>query len=68
MRLPVLRVERHDAVGEEIRAVTIAAVEVVARRAGRDVDDAARLVDGELAPVVDAAAGLERGIRPGVGA
>ena len=36
------RVERDDAVGEEIRAVSIGAVEVVGRRTGHEVDDAAR--------------------------
>ena len=43
-----LRVERDHAVGIEVRAMTVAAVEVVARRPGRDEDDAACLVDGEL--------------------
>src|SRR4030095_4049305 len=55
-----LRVEREDTVRIEIRAVTVAAVEVVARGSGRDIDDASRFVYRQLAPVVHAASGGER--------
>ena len=65
-RLPVLRVERDEAVAEQVGALPVAAVEVVLRAAGRDVDDAALLVDRLLAPVVGAADGLPRVRRPGV--
>ena len=48
-------VEREDAVGEQVLAVPVGAPEVRGRRSGRDVDDAASLVDGHLTPVVRAA-------------
>ena len=54
------RVERDQAVAEQIGALAVAAVEVVLRAAGRDVDDAALRVDRLLAPVVGAADGLPR--------
>ena len=60
------RVERQQAVGEEIRAVPIRAVEIVGRRSGRDVDDAALLVDRHRAPVVRAAGVLVGVLRPGL--
>jgi hypothetical protein len=43
--LPRARVECQQAVGEEILAVAIRAIEIVRSRPGRDVDDAARVVD-----------------------
>jgi hypothetical protein len=43
--LAAARIEREQAVAEQIRTVTIAAVEVVARRAGRYIDDAELGVD-----------------------
>ena len=58
------RVEREQAIGEEVRAVPIGAVEVVRRRAGRDVDDAPVLVDRHLTPVVRAADVLVGVFRP----
>ena len=61
-----LRVEREQAVGEEVLADPIRAVEVVVRRAGRHVDDAALFVDRKRAPVVGAADVLVRLLRPGV--
>ena len=59
-------VERHEAVREEIVAGTIAAVEVEASGAERDERDAALLVDGDLAPVVNATRLLVRTFGPGV--
>ena len=47
-----------------VLAVAVAAVEVVARRAGRDVDDAELLVDRHLAPVVHAAVVAEALLGP----
>ena len=60
------RVEREEAVGEEILADAIRAVEVVVRRSGRDVDDAAFFVDRHRAPVVHAADVLVGLLRPRV--
>src|SRR5207253_7477305 len=54
------RIEGDDAVAEQVVADAVAAVEVEPRGAKRDVRDAARVVDRQLAPVVDAAAGRER--------
>ncbi len=62
-----LRVERDEAVGEQVVAGAVAAEEVVARRADRDEDDAVFLVDRELAPVVTATGRRERRRGPGVG-
>src|SRR5207248_4533964 len=56
------RVERHERVAEQICARTIAAIEIEARAAEADERDATLLVDGGLAPVVDAA-GLFVGLR-----
>ena len=58
------RVERDQAIAEEIRARPVCAVEIVGRRTGRHVDDPALLVDGELAPAVRAADVLVRVLRP----
>ena len=44
------RIEREQAIAEQIRAGAIRAVEVVLRAGGRGVDDAALLVDRKLAP------------------
>ena len=49
------RVEREQAVAEQIVALAIAAVEIVRRRAGRQKDDAVLLVEREIAPRVRAA-------------
>src|SRR5436190_14509540 len=49
------RVERHERVAEQVVARTIAAVEIEARAAEVDERDATPLVDGGLAPVMDAA-------------
>ena len=62
------RVERDDAVGEQVVAMTIAAIEVVFAAGGRHVDDATDRIDGELGPVVRAADGGARVFGPGVGA
>src|SRR5438552_9901154 len=48
-------VERHERVAEQVVARTIAAIEIEARAAEADERDAPTLVDGGLAPVVDAA-------------
>ena len=60
------RVEREQAVAEQVRADAVGAVEIVGRRAGREVGDAALLVDGDLAPGVGAADVLPGVLRPGV--
>ena len=60
------RIERQDTVGEEILAASIRAVEIVVSRPGRDVHDAALLVDRHRAPIVRAADVLERLLWPGV--
>src|SRR5690606_41100788 len=61
------RIERDDAVPEEIVAVPIAAVEVVARGARRDEHDAALDVDRRFAPVVHASERVRGVVRPRVG-
>ena len=60
------RIEREQAVAEQIRSVAVGTVEVVRRRAGRQVHDAALFVDRHLAPVVRAAHVLVRILRPGL--
>ena len=50
-----LHVERQQAVGKEVLAGAIAAIEVGGGRPGRDVHDPALLVDRHLPPVVGAA-------------
>src|SRR5262245_8312767 len=60
------RVEREEAVAEEIRALAIAAEHVVRRRAEREVGDAPFLVDRDLAPRIDAAGPLPGAFRPRV--
>ena len=52
------RVEREDAVGEQIAAFSEAAVEVIGRRARRREHPAALLVDRDAAPGVRAAVGF----------
>ena len=59
-------VERDDAVSEEIGAFPVPSIEVVLGASGRDVDDAALLVDRLLCPVVGAADGFPRVLGPGV--
>ena len=49
-------VERDERVGKEIRAVAIAAAEIGRRRLGRDIDDAALLIERRAGPVRRAAA------------
>ena len=49
-------VNRDERVGEQVVALAIAAVEVVARTPEPEKCDAVLLIDGELAPVVPAAA------------
>ena len=66
--LAAARVEREQAVAEQILAVAVAAVEVVARSARRHVDDAELGVDRRLAPVVHAAVIAEPCFRPRIGA
>src|SRR6516164_3594904 len=48
-------VERHERVAKQVVARPIAAIEIKARAAEADERNAASLVDGGLAPVVDAA-------------
>src|SRR5262245_38418495 len=58
------RVERDGRVRVEVVARAVAAKEVVARGAERDEHDPVRLVDGQLAPVVDAAGRRVPFLRP----
>ena len=58
------RVEREQAVAEQIVALAIAAVEIVRRRSGRQKDDAVLLVEREIAPRVRAARVPEGVLRP----
>ena len=58
------RVEREQAVAEQVRAGAVGAVVVVGRRAGREVGDAALRVDRDLAPGVGAADVLPGVLRP----
>ena len=60
------RVEREQRSAEQVRAEPIGAVVVVGRRPGREVGDAARRVDRDLAPGVGAADVLPRVLRPRV--
>ena len=60
------RVEREQAVGKEIRANPIGAVEIVRARSGGKVRNAARGIDRDLAPRVRAADVLPRVLWPGV--
>ena len=55
MRSPVLRVERHQAFGKQVRARTMAAVPVVGRRAERQVDVAELFVGRHVRPHVGVA-------------
>ena len=50
-----LRVDRHDRLGEQVRAGAMAAVEIVGRRAERQVDVAELLVGRHVGPHVGAA-------------
>src|SRR5829696_7372175 len=59
-------VEREQAVAEQILAVAIAAVEVVACSAGRYVDRAGLDIDRGFAPVVHAAVVTEPALGPRV--
>ena len=61
-----LGVQGDKAIGEEIVADAIGAVEIECRRAGGNVDNAARDVDRHAGPVVGGAAGLPRVLGPGV--
>ena len=65
-RLPVLASSAMRQSPKRLAPLPVPAIEVVLRAAGRDVDDAALLVDRLLAPVVGAADGLPRVRRPGV--
>ena len=58
------RIEREQAVAEEVVALAIAAVEIVRWRAGRQKHDAVLLVEREIAPRVRAARVPEGGLRP----
>ena len=60
------RIEGQQAVAEQVGADAVAAVEIERRRSGREVDDAARHVDRDLAPGVGAADVLPGVLRPGV--
>ncbi len=60
------RIERDQAVREQILTGPVAAVEVEPSGPERHVRDAARLVDRQLAPVVDAAMAGARVFRPRV--
>ena len=60
------RIERDQAVREEVFAEPIASIEVVGRRSGRHVHDAALVINREGAPVVGTADVLVRLLRPRV--
>ena len=59
-------VEGDEALGEEVVAEAVAAVVVVGRRAGRQVDVAELVVDAEGGPDVGAAGVAPRVVQPGV--
>src|SRR5262249_29168185 len=59
-------IEGQQAIAKEIRAFAVDSVEVVLGTGGRRVDDAALLIDGELAPHIGAADALPRIFRPRV--
>ena len=63
-----LDVDGHDALGEQVVAGPHAAVPVVRRRAGRQVDGARLLVDRHVGPDVGVPAVAPRLVAPGVGA
>src|SRR5262249_50171661 len=52
------RIQRQDAVAEQIRSLAIAAVVIEGRRSGRSEDPAALQVDAHAAPIVRRARGL----------
>src|SRR5688572_23813928 len=58
------RIERDQAVREEVFAEPIAPIEVVGRRSGRHVHDATLVINREGAPVVGTADVLVRLLRP----
>ena len=60
------RVEREQAVAEEIRADAVRAVVVVGRRRNREIGDAALRIERDLAPHIDAARVLPGILGPGV--
>src|SRR5215204_4164675 len=64
--LPRPRIERDQAVREEVCAEPIASIEVVGSRSGWHVDDAALVVDREGAPIVGTADVFVRLFRPRV--
>ena len=66
--LACLRVERHQAVREQIVALAVPAVEVESRGTERNEHDAVLGVDGHLAPVVHTARRRQVLGRPAVGA
>ena len=59
-----VRVEAHERFGEEVRAGTAAAVEIVARRAERHVDEPALGVERHRRPGVGVAGEAPRVVRP----
>ena len=68
IRSPVSTVDGDDALGEEVVAGPHAAVPVVRRRAGGQVDDAQLLVDRHVGPDVGVPAVAPRLVAPRVGA
>src|SRR5689334_2560759 len=63
-----VRIERYDAVGEEIVTFAVAAVKVKSRGTERYKGDTVFLIDRKLAPVVDSAGRCLQGFRgPRVG-
>ncbi len=58
------QIECEQRVAEQVVAFAIAAPEIEGRRAGREISDAARLVDGKLGPGVGAPSRLPRVWRP----
>ena len=66
--MAVLRVEADDGFGVQIVALARAAVPIVARRADRQIDQTAAIVDAERRPDVRVASRLPRFVRPRLGA
>src|ERR1035437_3451373 len=57
-------IQRQQAVAEQVIALPVAAVEVVGRRSGRDVNNAALLIKAHVAPIIGGSDVLPGILRP----